>query len=88
MQHYRMADCHATPDDRRKRPLRNVNDCSVLNIRALAYSNVITIASQHAIEPNARVIANVNVADDMSAFCDESCLGNLRRDPFVRTNHD
>ncbi len=87
VQHYGVTYGYAVADDRRKTPLRYVNDCAVLYVCAVTDFDVIAITSQDAVEPNARVLADVHIADDAGAFRDERCPGNLWADSFVRSDH-
>ena len=56
----------------------DVYDRAVLYVRAIPYAYVVTIAAHHSIEPDGRLFAYGNVANDLRALFYESCRMNLR----------
>jgi hypothetical protein len=54
--------------DRRVGIARNVNYGPILNIRMMPDANVINVAANYAIEPDAGMFADFNVADDLRAL--------------------
>jgi hypothetical protein len=87
MEHGRMAYRYAVSENRREPSLRHVNDRVVLDVGVLTDSYMVTIAAQDAIEPDAGVLADVDVANYVRAFGDECAPGYLRADAFVRDDH-
>jgi hypothetical protein len=64
-----------------------VNDCAVLDISALADSYVVAVAPQNAVEPDAGVLANMDIANYVRAFCDERGGGDFWGHAFVWSDH-
>ena len=71
----------------RKPPVRYVNDCAVLYVRAVAYADIMNVAANHAVEPYARMLAYLHVAYDLRASFDERGRGDLRPVSFISPNH-
>ena len=46
------------------------------------------VAAQHTVKPDARLLADVNVADNLRAGFDEGSQRDLRRDAFVDSDHN
>ena len=57
---------------------RNVNDARVLNIRAFADAYIIDIAAQDTAIPDARIFADLDIADDDGIFSNENAFVNFR----------
>src|SRR4051812_10633214 len=59
----------------------------VLHVRAIADADVEHVAADDRAKPDGCLFAYVNVADDLRAIGDESCLVDLRMNSAERTDH-
>jgi hypothetical protein len=66
----------------------DVKDAVVLNTRFVADANGIHIATNGNIEPNARSLADYNVAHNLSALVDIGGAGDLRVFSSKWANHE
>jgi hypothetical protein len=62
---------------------RDVDDSRILDIRARTDFDVVHVTAQHAVEPDVRIIAYLDVADDMGAWGDEDVFADFRHNAFV-----
>src|SRR5260370_5051273 len=69
------------------RVLHHVQHRPVLNIGARADANPVDVAANHDTRPNARELANRDVADNHRLRVDVSRRRNLRRPAAVTANH-
>src|SRR5262245_11406557 len=76
VKHCGMADGHALPDDGCKSATGHVDHRVVLDIRAVTDADVIAVAAQNAVEPDARVLAQLNVANYLRAGRDKRIFWN------------
>ena len=60
------------------RSVSDVDDRAVLNVRAIPYAYVEDITTHDRVEPDGRLLADLNVADNLRALFDKSRLVNLR----------
>jgi hypothetical protein len=74
MQHYTMANRDIIPENKRAFVPHHMPDRRVLNVRVMANANDIHVTSNHAVIPNARVIPDFHVANDLGAFSDVNSL--------------
>lgn len=82
-----MSNCNPIADDRRILSLRDVNYRIVLYVGIFTYSNVVAVATQHTVEPDAGVFADVNVPNYMCAVRYERSGCDLWTDFFIRFDH-
>jgi hypothetical protein len=71
----------------RVRAVRDVYDGSVLYVRAVAYPDVEHVAAHDRAEPHRRLLADMNVSDDLRAVFDKRGRVNLRVLASERSNH-
>src|SRR6266700_4128281 len=69
------------------RVLHHVQHGAILDIGARTDANPVDVATNHDARPNARELANCNVADDHRLRIDVSRRRNLRRPTAVTANH-
>ena len=67
MEHRRMSDRDVVADDRGMSLIGHVHNAIVLNVTSIAHPNVIYIPTQYGPKPNARIVANPNIAVNMTA---------------------
>src|SRR6202000_3433625 len=79
MDHRHMADHHPAADFGPLPLARDMNDRAVLNVRPLAHTDVIGVAAQHAIEPDAGAGADSDVTDDHRIVGDEGIRSYSRQ---------
>ena len=65
----------------------NVDDGVILNIGVVTDANVKDIAAQDAVEPDARMVADLYVTDNMRAILDKCSFSYLRANAFVCPDH-
>jgi hypothetical protein len=80
-------DGHFVFEDGRVRAVRDVDDGSILNVCAIADAYMENIAAHDRVEPDARLLADVHIADDLRALFDESRRMNLRVRAAKWSNH-
>ena len=59
------------------RLVRDVSHAEILNIGAVADTNMIYIAPQHGIAPDRGIAADTDVADDLCGLVNENAVGQL-----------
>jgi hypothetical protein len=64
-----------------------VEDAVVLNVRVVADADLVDIAAEDSVHPDAGVFANNYVADELGGVVDIAGLGELGSDAFVGANH-
>ncbi len=83
-----MSDGDAVANDERPFVERDVAHGQVLNVGLLADTNVVHIAADDGVEPDAALIADFNIADDGGIRGDEDAGGKFGKNIFVRMYHD
>ena len=79
---------HTIPDDAGIGSMVNVKDAIVLNAGLIAYADVVDIASDRHIGPNARAVANNHIADHLGARVDVSGVCNAGHYSAIGSNHE
>src|SRR4051812_30206260 len=87
MQRDVVADRHLVFEDGGVRAVRDVDDSSVLHVRPRADAYVKNVAAHDRAEPDGRVLAYMDVADDLCALFYERGRVNLRAHAAERSNH-
>ena len=64
-----------------------VQHAAILYVRMRAYANGVYVAAQYGIHPDAGVLAENHIADNLRRIVDVAGLGNCGGCSFVRTNH-
>lgn len=82
-----VADRHFVFEDGRVRAVGDVDDRPVLYVRARADAYVEDVATHDRVEPDGRLLADLDIADHLRARFDESTGVNLRVLPAERSNH-
>jgi hypothetical protein len=82
-----VADSHPVADDRRRLSIGDVNYRSVLDIRVVTDANVEAIAAQHAVVPDAGMLADVDVAYDTGVIGNEGRCRDLWNDALIWSDH-
>ena len=62
------------------RAAHHVNDGAVLNVRAIADPDRVDVAANDDVHPDAALLANLDVADDLSALVDIGGRMDFRED--------
>lgn len=66
-----MADCDVVADDARRFTGGNMDRTVVLDISAVADPDVVNIAANHCVKPDATIGAYCRITDDTSPCCDQ-----------------
>ena len=82
-----VADRHFVFEDGGVRPRRDVDDGAVLHVGARADADVEHVAADDGVEPDGRLFADDDIADDLRALLDEGRRVNLRVLSIERSNH-
>ena len=72
---------------RRVRAAHDVNDGAVLNIGPIANPNRVDVAADDDVHPDAALLADLHVPDDLGALVDERSRMNVREDGPERAEH-
>ena len=64
-----------------------VEDAVVLNVGVVADANLVNVAAQDRVHPDAGVFAENDVADELGGVVDVAGVGKLRSDAFVGADH-
>src|SRR5881396_209661 len=67
--------------------LHDVADRAVLNIGVLADANEMNVAANDAVVPDAGMVLNLNVSDDLGAFRNVNSLSQLRPFALILVQH-
>ena len=82
-----VSDRHLVADARRVRAAHHVNDGAVLNIRPIADPDRVDVAANDDVHPDAALLADFDVSDDLRALVDIGGRMDLREDGPERTEH-
>ena len=69
------------------RSMPDVHHGIVLNVRAIAYADVMNVAPDRAVAPDRRFFAEMDIADYLGTGFDIRGWVNLRVNPSKRSNH-
>jgi hypothetical protein len=64
-----------------------VEGAAVLNVGVVADANFVDVAAEYGVHPDAGVLAENDVADDLGGIVDVTGVGDLGSDAFVRADH-
>src|SRR6266446_400499 len=64
-----------------------VEDAVVLNVGIVADANLVDVAAEDCVHPDAGVLAENDVADELGGVVDVAGVGELGRDAFVGADH-
>jgi hypothetical protein len=64
-----------------------VEDAVVLNVGIVADADLVDIAAEDRVHPDAGVFAKNDVADELGGVVDVASVGELGRDAFVGADH-
>jgi len=87
VQHGLMSDGYVGTDDSRGGSRSHMHDAQVLDIGAIADPGIVDVTPDDRSEPDARLIAYVDVADNIAILDQESTLGDLGPNAIVRQDH-
>src|SRR5262245_762 len=87
MKHGSMSNAYVVLENQRVFAFHDVTDGSVLDVCVFTDANVVYIAANDAVEPHARMIANLYIADDLGALSDEDAFSQLRPLSLVFMQH-
>lgn len=82
-----MGDRHIVSDHGGKAIAGDVQDATVLNIRAFPNADIINVSPDDGIEPNAGMVANFDVPDNSSAFLKKDTFANFRIFAQIAADH-
>src|SRR5215510_3721847 len=82
-----MSNGYLLLNDRRVRAIANVDNGVVLDVGAIADADVKNVAANRAIAPDRRLLAEMHVANYLSARVHVSFWVNLWMNPTKRSNH-
>src|SRR5712671_5546145 len=87
MQHRAMADCHIIPENQGAFVPHHMADGAVLNVRMHSDADDVHVPPNDAVVPDAGVVANFHVADNLGAFSDINTLSQFRPLSHVLMQH-
>ena len=73
-----MANGDIIPDEGRIPPSRHMDDATILNIAPFTDANVVDIATQDRVIPNAGICSDLGIANDLSSWSYKNTRINLR----------
>ena len=82
-----MAHGHFVAELHRMRPQHAVNGCAVLDVRPPADPDPVHVAADDDAHPDAALLADLDLADDLRAVVDEGAGMNARQTAAVRADH-
>jgi Uma2 family endonuclease len=87
MQHDAMADRDVVVENEGVLILHHVKDASILDVGVFPDPDVVYVTANDGVEPDARMIADLDIPDDNRPFSDEDPLSQLWQLPFVVQQH-
>ncbi len=78
-----MANEHVVADERAESATRHMNDGPVLDIGARADADAVDVAASNTVEPEARALADLHIADHVRAGRDERAFVDCRQDAAI-----
>src|SRR5205814_1521739 len=85
--HHSVPNGHIILENQRARILHDMPDRAVLNIRVLANADVVDIAPDDTVVPDARMVADFHVADNLSAVGDINPRAQFWRFSLILMQH-
>ena len=82
-----MPDGYVVLENQRALVLHHVTDTTILDVRVAADTNVVNVATDDRVEPDAGVIPDLDVPDHVGAGGDEYARAQLRNDSLVLVQH-
>jgi hypothetical protein len=67
--------------------LHTVEDAVVLNVGIVADADLVYVATENGVHPDAGVLADNDVADELRGVVDVASVGELGSDAFVGADH-
>src|SRR5579872_3191244 len=86
MQNHAVANRHIVAQNQRMHVAHHVQHRAVLHICALAEAYVVHVSANHHAGPDARMLANLHIANNHGRFVNVSRRGNLWRAPAIAPN--
>ena len=87
VQYHTVTDRHFVPDDQRMGIVRDMQHAEILHIRPVPDADVMHIAPDHGIEPDAAILTQHDIADDDSRVLDEAGIRDSGFDAFECSDH-
>ena len=87
MQHSSVTNRDVVPQNQGTLVPHRVTDAAVLEVRILSDPNDVAVTADDAVEPEARIIADLDVTYDLRALCNKHPLANFRSFSLVLVQH-
>jgi Radical SAM superfamily len=87
VQYGSVTDRDVVAQDQRTLVPHGVTDAAILEVGVLPYANDVAITADNAVEPEARIIADFDVTDDLGALGKENVLADFWSFSFVFVQH-